>query len=678
MKRILAIALILSIFPWRVSAQTPIGFSSWSLTDTTFKTRFGGPPQNYPTSGGWDVIDNTFLISGDTLAYNKTDLVKTGVDLGGKTTARVDWSGTTVEITQEPWGLQWLNIATKARTDVTGAPTWNIPSVDSNIVKWTGVWPGVNYEVHKVNGGVQHRVSFRPAFLDSAVTLYDQRSDSLDIALGFIIKYDLSASINNHDSAIGTCSWRRLKSMGEGRFQRFFDLTAQRIFYPGSDTLVPIPVMQRWVKTGGNIYCVEYVMMSTLKALHEANPGATIWHNSEIEIGGIDNIEDTEMRLTTPDNNFGESINMRCRGDDADPPKSAGLLRIAALADFLGPDPDVDSTIGNINVQNNYVSGTVGIFQVNQNWVEGTANGAVQSGSASYNDYINPDSAWEVAPCDSAHDSEAGADRKATAMDYMSVTGTGWCAFYFDPDTVTAWAIGTIPNNGVMLRDSSAGYRIFRTSEYGSDLEPYVDVYYTGGWASWDNFIGLPEEPADGNASTSPDRTYIYNDPADHDGRIVGFEYFPFTDADNGFRVAIYSKSGDVYTSIWASDTIYWTDVEELKSCWFYDGCWPDSVPIDSGQYVGFYAGNVARAEASFPAVTGGYFSESGDSTDVGSTITDASSFADDIEIRWRIDTVGYGDVEPPEGVGFMMMIGYWPTEPTFPRSGPLYSERVR
>ncbi len=260
-----------------VQAQTwePYEYRIWANESDTLERSIalGAGVFNYESDSGWYPISNDWQLSGDTMAYVHDAVLKTEVHLDGRTSVTLTKNETDYTVTQKLSRLIWLKTDTWNWVDVTGPPTWGTPSVDSNIISWANVFPGVDYKLRKERGQVQHGIIFKPAFLDSAVILYNQRADSLDIALGNVVAYTLT---NVDDSALGSMKFRRLKRFGGYTF----DLSEQQVYFPGWDTLNALTVWQRWVKRGETTFCVEYVPMRRLKQIHEVYPNAVIWHNT--------------------------------------------------------------------------------------------------------------------------------------------------------------------------------------------------------------------------------------------------------------------------------------------------------------------------------------------------------------------------------------------------------------
>lgn len=278
--------ILILLFASTVVGQTPIDYNKWHIGGDQYSLRLGRI-DNYPdTDSTFAVIENDWITLDDTLHTNRNAVLKTDVNDKGQSTITLTMGGNTYTVSQRLLKMVWINTATQNWTDIADV-VWNTPAVDSNILHWQGIIPGVDYRVRKQNVSVEHGIFFKPAFLDAAIVLYNQRADSADIALGNVMAYTLT-NVDNADSGIGTVDRRMLKQIGKYSF----GLNRQYLRFPGSGDLPSIPVKQRWIKQGGNIYCVEYVMMSAIKAVHEALPSATIWHNASTII------EDDEFQVT--------------------------------------------------------------------------------------------------------------------------------------------------------------------------------------------------------------------------------------------------------------------------------------------------------------------------------------------------------------------------------------------
>ena len=481
MKYFLILLLLLLLPMIAVAEWNPAGFKKWrdSEVDTLFRQRIGGEIANYQEDDlSWAVIENDFLLSGDTLIYNQKDLIKTAVKPNGISVVKVTWNDVDYIVTQKMIKLIWLNTQTWNWTDVIDNVGWPTPSVDSNIVHWSNIFPQVDYRIRKRNSSVAYGIFFKPLFLDSAVTLYNQRSDSLDIALGNVIEYSLM-NVDNPDSVMDV-RWRKLRQLGRYVFQ----LTKQRVHFPGSDTLPELPVRQRWLKRNGKLYCVEYVMMGKIKQIHEAYPGATIWHNSTAKIEGTTDIEDSHIdEGANADNNYGgaNTIVIQESGSDFN-----GLIRVKNVAANLGASATIQFCSLSIYSYDQTGEPNIATIRVFKPWVEGTQDGGSAEPGATWNDWDNDAYEWATAGCNNGDDGGSdnsgdgtGADRKISTEDIKAITTDGvWVHWEITPALAQGWYDETINEEGVMIRATGSNeIAYFNSTETGS-LQPYWTFIY--------------------------------------------------------------------------------------------------------------------------------------------------------------------------------------------------------
>ena len=470
-------------------AQTPVDFQKWQLDDTTFQVRIGDPIQNYAeTDTSWAEIENDFVLIGDTMtarhAYMKTDVLPNGVSQ-----ISIEHNDTTYTITQRPIRLIWLKTDTWNWIDVVDTPSWGTPTVDSNIVKWTGVFPGVDYRVRKQKARVEHGIFFKPAFLDSAITLYDQRPDSLDIALGNVMEYTLSANIDNADIGMGNVNKRIFKAIGK----HVFGMARSRLHFPGSDTLQLNLVNHRWVKQGSKIYCIEYIKMRVVKMVHEVYPTATIWHNaSPTTIDGTTNVEDARVDLFGPNYNFGGSDELYVKLDD-----DKSVIRCKNVASELGGEvTDITDCTLYMYCFGGAGFPLVGAYRIFKPWVEGNEDGVDDDdGDVTWNDWASDANEWGTEGCLCANDGGVDnnvdddacvatrADRKATAEDTDQTVTTSWNEWTMTDALAEGWYAGTINEEGVLLEYVSGTNALvgWRSTEYASEQPYWVFTYTTNG-----------------------------------------------------------------------------------------------------------------------------------------------------------------------------------------------------
>lgn len=467
-------------------AWEPIDFKKWQSTenDTTFKCRIGGMIQNYPaTSTSWAEIENDWVMFGDTMsarhAYLKTDILSNGLSQ-----ITIQHNDTTYTITQKPVRLIWLKMSTWNWIDIDSIPSWNTPSVDSNIIKWTSVFPGVDYKIRKRNATVEHGIFFKPTFIDSAIVLYDQRADSLDIALANVMEYTLSANIDDADVGVGNVNKRVLKQIGK----HVFGLGASQLHFPGSDTLQVQIVNHRWVEQDGKIYCVEYIQMRKIKIIHEEYPAATIWHNDEVMvIDGQTNVLDTYLSSGNPDNAYGGLVALSIGS------VSTSLIKVENVASELGFGATISACVCSLHCYANVDDGDISAYRVFKPWNEGTdenvdpADAASGEGVATWNDWSNDDEEWTTAGCGNADDGGSdnsgdgtGADRKATTEDTETVTTANtWYGWAMSTTLAQDWYDETINENGIALIGNVVNN--FRSTEYTIDVSerPFWTFTYT-------------------------------------------------------------------------------------------------------------------------------------------------------------------------------------------------------
>lgn len=467
-------------------AQTPVDFQKWQIDDTTFQCRIGDPIQNYPeTDTSWAEIENDWVVIGDTMtarhAYMKTDVLPNGVSQ-----ISIEHNDTTYVITQKPVRLVWLKTDTWNWIDVADTPSWGTPTVNDDVISWTNVFPGVNYKIQKRNARVEHGIFFRPAFLDSAVNLYNQRPDSLNIALANVIEYTLSANIDSADIGIGNVNKRILKRIGK----HVFGFAASRLHFPGSDTLELKLVNHRWVKRSGKIYCIEYIKMRIVKMVHEVYPTATIWHNaSPHTIDGTTNVEDTYLDSAAPENNFGGGWEIRTSSIHN------SLIRVKNVASELGVGATITAAVCNLYCSSHYTDGDLSAYSVFKPWGEGAlfgsdpADAAEGEGVATWNDWSNDDEEWTTAGCENADDGGSdnsgdgtGADRKATAEDVETVIDEDvWYAWNISAALAQAWYDETKNEEGIALIHDGTSRNYFHSTEYPSDQPYWVFTFTVAG-----------------------------------------------------------------------------------------------------------------------------------------------------------------------------------------------------
>lgn len=490
MKRFfLALIFLLFLCGQAWAVWNPAGHKKWqdSEIDTQFCKRIGGEMANYQKDdSSWMVIENDFLLSGDTLAYNIKDWIKTSVKPNGLSEVKVTWQGTDYIVTQRMIKLIWLKTDTWAWVDVIDSVVWSTPEIDSNIIHWSNIFPAVDYRVQKTPCSVAHGIFFKPAFLDSAVILYNQRPDSLNIALGNVVEYTL-INVDYADSAMGNLDWRKLKQMGEYSFE----LSRQVVYFPGSDSFPVLPVKQRWVKRNGKLYCIEYVMMRWIKQIHEAYPGVTIWHNDTKKIEGTTNVEDATIRDNATDKNFGGNTPIQVLKYTT-PINYNGLIRVKNVASELGENATITACVCSLYCSTKGDCADEAAYRVFKPWVEGNLNNVNpgEGEGCTWEDWSADANEWATAGCGNADDGGSdnsgdgtGADRKATAEDTENInTASIWYAYDISTTLAQGWYDGTINEEGIILicNDADNSYGYFYNTEYTtSAYRPYWVFTYT-------------------------------------------------------------------------------------------------------------------------------------------------------------------------------------------------------
>lgn len=476
------------LLPCLAFGKTPVDFKKWRVDDTTFSKQIGGSVRNYEKPDkAWAQIVNDFEIEGDSVVFVNKSVLKARVNKNGVSTVALTWNDVEYTVTQKLLGIGWIKISTRQSQWIDSTMNWSNFSVDSNICKWTGVSPAVDYRVLKDNGRVAHGIFFKPAFLDSAVTLYDQREDSLDIALANVMVYTLSSNIDNADSAMGDLPKRRLKDFG----CYTFNLGDQRLRFPGSDTL-RIPVRQYWERRGTKIICIEYVMMKHVKKVHEVLPTATIWHNDTKTIDGTTNVEDATISDYWADKNYGGKINMDVRGGTY---PTRLLIRVKNVASELGAGATISAAVCSLYCSINDTDGDNIAYSVFKPWVEGDEDGIDNDdGDVTWNDWASDANEWTTEGCLCAYDdgvdnstddgpcNATKADRKATAEDTENVTTVNtWYAWNITAALAQSWYDGTKNEEGILLFASTA-INTFYSTESAEVQKPFwVFTYTTGG-----------------------------------------------------------------------------------------------------------------------------------------------------------------------------------------------------
>lgn len=424
------------------TAQTPTGMMRWQIDDTTHTFRVGGAYQNYPDTAKWRAIENDFHINGDGIMVSWNRLLKTSVDSLGDVIVSFTYNETDYTVIQQPHSLKFFRLSDSAWINIDNSPNFNNLSLDSNIISWGNMYPGVNYKVVLSNGRVENRYEFKPVFLDSMVVLYNQRSDSADIYLANVMKFTLSTGIDDDTVSLGNVHKRVLKRWGGMVFQ--IGKTRLRGF-PGADTL-EIPVWQRYKFVGEQLYVLEFVKASDLKRIHELYPTTTLWHNTDFTLDNSTDIEDAYLAGGgNSDNNNGTNGSIRLadglwtfviRAMNVNDSIGAGATFSYVACSLYQYDPEP------IRI----VDASYYLMWNPEGWVE--VDTGSSEGGVTYNDWESPDFEWITPVVDCANDvghfnttddgacnPGSGRDRKATAAGTVTLPNSvGWVGFPFTSD----------------------------------------------------------------------------------------------------------------------------------------------------------------------------------------------------------------------------------------------------
>jgi hypothetical protein len=502
--------MILGLFLFCTSTASagwkPSGMSRWDDSSNADKhlTRIGGAIANYKrgADSGWAPISNNIAVESDSGWSFKESFMSTHLDTNGTSSAIVNYGGATYTVTQKLNRVMWLKTDTwdtltifkdpdfttyttdsnevlnsSLAVDSIGLPTWK-----HNEVRWTNVFPQVDYSIVKENGSLAHYIRYKKLFLDSAVVLYNQRADSADIALANVMVYTLSSNLDSADQALGNINRRKLKQVGK----RIFGLGASQLYFTDWNKRKVIKVNQRWVKWDNKIICVEYVSMSVIKQIHEAYPNSAIWHNATTNITGAD-IEDTRLGglSTNRDIAFGATPTITVR--KVTNRLAHALVRATDIAGNLGVDQLITDTDLYIYVDTEWTSTIVRVYALFKYWIEGDDDSLNNNdGDATWNDWASDNSEWGTAGASNLTASVvssntgdgSGVDAYSGTMAQVSLA-VGMRTISLDgapeDDVANRWYDGTNTEDGYIIRISSNNdSSLFRSVEYtGTSSDPY-------------------------------------------------------------------------------------------------------------------------------------------------------------------------------------------------------------
>lgn len=471
-----------------IFGQTPIDYRKWSLGDGKTRHQIGGPPQNYKTADAWAQIENDWITIGDTLHTNRRALLKTDVNNAGQIFTSIIMGNDTVTIAQRLLSLKWFRKSDSAWLNIDNTPNWGTPSVIDNQIKWNNVFPGVNVTVGKYEGQVDYALHFKPAFLDSAVVLYNQRTDSADIYLANVIAVEL-VGVSDAGSSLGTIKKRILKKFGK----HILDFGGNYLEYPKGRDDPHIRIHQRHVIRNGKLYMLELVKMSDLKWAHETYPAATLWHRASTNIETPD-VEDALTREGDGFRNFGGSTTLAVFGSTNT--LWQPLIRCLDLNNELGSGYTVTNCSLITQSTSHFTNGNVAVKRLwKHNWEEGTGTGTVLTEGvevgATGNNWANSTSdVWGTewgARCEKDNGSEntsndgpcnpGNSDRKISSEGNINYTGTGRYAFDI---TALAQADANDSINIILVPDGTVDLSIGATENGTAGNRPFF-VFITSG-----------------------------------------------------------------------------------------------------------------------------------------------------------------------------------------------------
>lgn len=462
----------------------PIEYRKWDIGNNLTRHQIGGPPRNYVTSQKqWRQNEHNWITVDDTLYTNRRSLLKTDVNDSGQIFMSVGMGDDTATVAQRLLRLLWFNKADSTWHNIDNTPKWGKPTVLDNELKWRNVFPGVDVTVSKFDGQLDHALHFKPAFLDSAVILYNQRADSADIYLANVIAVQLTGVVDA-DSSLGTIKKRILRKFGK----HILNFGGNYLEYPMSGNDPHIPIHQRHIIRNGKLYMLEFVKMSRLKWAHEKYPTATLWHRTSTNIETPD-VEDCGLREDNGDRNNGGRTIHPFEGTPGSNSQSL-LIRAFDLNNELGGSGYTATHCSLITQE--IVHGTTGDVAVKRcwkhTWQEGTGTNTVFTRGvevgATGNDFENSNSlVWGTewgARCEQDGGSEnanddgacntSNADRKATAEATINYSGTGRYATDItslaqadanDSINVILTCDGTVNIQIATTENATAGNRLF-------------------------------------------------------------------------------------------------------------------------------------------------------------------------------------------------------------------------
>ncbi|KAA3634867.1 MAG: hypothetical protein DWP97_06125 [Calditrichaeota bacterium] len=492
--KIKLICLILMPFLLPLLGHTqwkPTGFKTWqdSTNSENQRVLIGGTVQNYQKSDkSWDAIDNNWIKSDDTLFCINNANLKVVATSSGKTNLSIGNHDSTISLNQALQSLVLFDTEADTFFTLMNNPEFKNPEMDSNCLRWTDVFYGVDYALIKENGMLHHQISFKPKFLDSLQEITSQADIETSISFGTVSSYQFagaeSPDLSKH---------KLRKQILHRSKENIIQLHQQILFYPGYESKEEIPVFQRWIKEGNRYLCIEYVELGKMIQIHKNDPSAIIYHNAS-ETFDADDVSDTYIRT---DNGSFENYNYGVYATillatELDGSAKRGCFLKFDLSSITDP-VTVDSTAMHIAV---IAQGdSVGLGYMTTDWSEGNVNaGAVDSiGEYGATWLQAKDSLGTVNDDDWANSSEFSVsdfdDNNGNYYGVVDASTTSWNAYLQvgsessgnNSMIVSDWINGRTPNYGYCIfdMDLSTGTTIRPSEVVIAGFRPWLYIEYT-------------------------------------------------------------------------------------------------------------------------------------------------------------------------------------------------------
>jgi len=443
--------------------QTPIGETSWLLENGQTKCIFGGPLHNYKIDDSmWSAIDNNWYIVDDTIARVTAANLVTDVNRSGQiyTTYR------DITFAQRLLSLKLYRSTDSAWFDLEET-NWSNPSVDSNVVRWSNVFPAVDITVSKYGGVVQHGIWFKGAFLDSAAVIYANRPDSAHLYVGNLIAIEAT---NCDEPVLGTILKQRVKTWLDNHD---IELTSQYLMHR-ADTMEYVPIHQRYVIQNDKLYLLELVKLSRLVDAHTLYPDDTLWHYADFQLGvGTQDCDAAELNKINTTTNYENDLYIQATDDDSDEGRATGIFAWWEIKDSIYGNTVSACTVSlDYAGRNGYPDGF--LEGVARHWVESEVTFEIAKTGTD----------WTTDGCQHITDDKWGESfNSPDSFDVVDTASDG--RFYIDMTTFLQHCDGTDTANyqGFLWRpvQNTHKYGSLRTSsdDDGTASErPYVVIYY--------------------------------------------------------------------------------------------------------------------------------------------------------------------------------------------------------